>query len=160
MPSTYEPIATQTLGSTAASVTFSSIPSTYTDLVVVASGTFTTGDDNLCMQFNGSTGANYSVTNIVGDGSTAGSFRTNNTTNCGRDVLGTTQGVVTYNINNYSNTTTYKTVIGRSGPASYGARASISMWRNTAAIDQIVIFSLSYTFNVGTVISIYGIKAA
>jgi hypothetical protein len=160
MPSTYEPIATQTLGSTASSVTFSSIPSTYTDLVVVVVGTLTTGADNVCMQFNGSTGSVYSVTNLLGDGSTAASFRASNITNCGRDVLGTTQGVVTYNINNYSNATTYKTVLGRSGPADYGARTSVSMWRDTSAINQIVFFPTAYTFNTGCVFTIYGIKAA
>jgi hypothetical protein len=54
---TYEAIATQTLGSAAASVTFSSIPGTYTDLVlVVAMEHVTTGTENIVMQFNGDTG--------------------------------------------------------------------------------------------------------
>jgi hypothetical protein len=75
---TYEAIATQTLGSAAASVTFSSIPGTYTDLVLVVAGTLTTGTENIVMQFNGDTGSNYSVTSLLGDGSTASSFRSSN----------------------------------------------------------------------------------
>jgi hypothetical protein len=158
---TYEAIATQTVtGSAAASVTFSSIPSTYTDLVVVVQGLLTTGADNVCLQFNGDTGSNYSVTVLLGDGTSASSFRTSNTSNCGRDVISNIQGNVIYNINNYSNATTYKTVLGRSSATNYGARTSVSMWRNTAAINQIVLFPTAYTFNVGTVLSIYGIKAA
>ena len=58
--STYTPIATQTLGSAAASVTFSSIPQGYTDLVLVdnvksASGA---GDSELDVRFNGDSGSN------------------------------------------------------------------------------------------------------
>jgi hypothetical protein len=161
MATTYEPIATQTVsGSAAASVTFSSIPSTYTDLVVVVAGTLTTGADNVCLQFNGDTGSNYSVTTLLGDGSTVSSFRTSNTSNCGRDAMSNVQSNVIYNINNYSNATTHKTVLGRSSATNYGARTSVSMWRNTAVINQIVLFPTGYTFSVGTVLSIYGIKAA
>ena len=160
MAVTYEPIATQTLGSAAATVTFSSIPSTYTDLVAIVTGTLTTGADNVCMQFNGVTGTSYSATAVLGDGSTASSFGAQNLTNCGRDVLGTTQGLVTYNINNYSNTTTFKTVLGRSSLANYGTRTSVSLWRDTSAINQIVFFPTAYTFNTGCVFTIYGIKAA
>ena len=36
--STYSPIASQTLGSAAASVTFSSIPQGYTDLIIISGG--------------------------------------------------------------------------------------------------------------------------
>ena len=157
---TYEAIATQTLGSAAATVTFSSIPSTYTDLVIVVAGTLTTGADNVCLQFNGDTGSNYSVTTLLGDGSSASSFRTSNTSNCGRDAMSNIQSNVVYNINNYSNATTYKTVLGKSSATNYGVRASASTWRNTAAINHMVLFPTAYTFNTGTVLSIYGTKAA
>jgi len=157
---TYEAIFTETLASAQASVTFSSIPGTYTDLVIVVAGTLTTGGDNVCLQFNGDTGSNYSVTTLLGDGSSASSFKTSNTTNCGRDVMSNIQSNAIYNINNYSNATTYKTVLGRSNATNYGVRTSVSMWRNTATITSIVIFPTSYTFNTGTVLSIYGIKSA
>ena len=62
MPNTYEPIATNTLGSAASSVTFSSIPSTYTDLIVVMNYANSTGLADVFFRFNGDTGSNYSDT--------------------------------------------------------------------------------------------------
>ena len=59
LPSTMTPIATNTLTAVASSVTFSSIPSTYTDLVLVLQGSFDSADD-VRFRFNGDTGSNYS----------------------------------------------------------------------------------------------------
>lgn len=157
---TYSPIATVTLGSALSQVTFSSIPSTYTDLVLVVAGTLTTGTDNIALQFNGDTGSNYSVTYLLGDGSAASSGRSSNITNAGRCAMGTSSSSAIYSINNYSNSTTYKTVIGRGGMASYGVDARVSMWRNTAAITSILVFPTTYNFASGTVVSLYGIAAA
>lgn len=160
MAKTYTPIATQTIGSPAASVTFSSIPGTYTDLVLVAAGTLTSGTDNIALQFNGDTATNYSVTYILGDGSSASSSRSSNIANAGRCAMGTSPSSAIYSINNYANTTTYKTVIGRGGMASYGVDARVSLWRSTAAITSILVYPTTYTFNSGTVLTLYGIKAA
>ena len=77
MTATYEKIATTTLGSNQASVTFSSIPATYTDIVVIATGKTST-ETTLYFRFNGDSGSNYSSTDIYGDGSAAGSFRFSN----------------------------------------------------------------------------------
>jgi hypothetical protein len=78
MAITYDPIATTILGSAAASITFSSIAATYTDLVIVVKG----GCDNgsLRMQFNSDTGSNYSELTMSGNGSTASSSKANNIT--------------------------------------------------------------------------------
>ena len=157
---TYVAIAEQTLGTAAASVTFSSIPGTYTDLVLVVAGTLTTGTENIVMQFNGDTGSNYSVTSLLGDGSSASSFSSSNITSAGRCAMGTSSSSAIYSINNYSNSTTYKTVLGRGGVTSYGVDARVSLWLNTAAITSIVVFPTSYNLNTGTVVSLYGIAAA
>ena len=80
MPTTYEPIATQTLGSAAATITFSSIPATYTDLRLVLVGTSTISA-NPKINFNSDTATNYSQTILSGNGSVANSARqTNGTT--------------------------------------------------------------------------------
>ena len=80
--STYSTIATTTLASAAASYTFSSIPTTYTDLILVLNGSFDTFNNVRFQVGNGSvdTGSNYSATRLLGDGSAASSDRISNTT--------------------------------------------------------------------------------
>jgi hypothetical protein len=163
MPSTYEPIATTTLGSAASSITFSSIPSTYTDLVIVtstqrdASGSGVVG---WLAQFNGDTSTNYSVTAVLGNGSTAFSGRETNQT--GIFVLtaqDSTWGNSIINIMNYSNATTNKTVLTRINTTTANVSAYVGLWRNTAAINSITI-SGAANIKAGSTFTLYGIKAA
>jgi hypothetical protein len=159
---TYEPIATQTLGSSAATVTFSSIPSTYTDLVLVVAGTASGGDDIL-MQFNSDTASNYSYTILYGTGSVAGSVRGSNGTSILVDyygAMGTGQNNRIIQINNYSNTTTNKTSLVRANNAASGTDAIVGLWRSTSAINAIRLFMGTATFATGSTFSLYGIKAA
>jgi hypothetical protein len=164
MASTYTPIATTTLASTAASYTFSSIPSTYTDLVVVVSARNTTATYTAVIRLNGDSGANYSSTQLYGDGSTAGS---NRDTARGQidNIYAASSGdaanvfsTTLVHIMNYSNATTYKTVLSRSNLTVQTA-ASVGLWRNTAAITSVGIFSAS-NFAIGSTFTLYGIKAA
>jgi len=73
MATTYTLISSNVLSSSAASVTFSAIPATFTDLVIKASvrtdrsGAF----DNMMITFNGNSSAIYSETRLQGDGATA-----------------------------------------------------------------------------------------
>ena len=76
MPNTYTLIASSTVGSGgAASISFSSIPQTYTDLVVKLSvrSTAATNNTNILMSFNGSS-ANFTMRNLVSEGGTARSY--------------------------------------------------------------------------------------
>ena len=157
MPITYEPIATNTLGSSAASVTFSSIPGTYTDLILVVNGTSTATNGNE-MQFNGDTGNNYSFTLLYGDGSTATSSRNSNISFAYAGRTNTNQSVSITQIMNYANTTTYKTVLTRANSNGDIVMANVSTWRSTSAITSLVYAGA--TFNSGTVFTLYGIKAA
>jgi len=59
MPTTYEPIATTTLGSATASITFSTISGAYTDLVLVASITGVSVATDPWIRINSDTGANF-----------------------------------------------------------------------------------------------------
>ena len=161
MPATYEPIATTSLTSQS-SVTFSSISSTYTDLIIIISGT---AADNRPANFtvgNGSvdTGANYSRTGISGNGSAASSYRgsdesafnTDNATDSSSPAVNITH------IMNYSNSTTYKTFLSRNGAVSNHTRAIVGLWRSTAVINIVTIsFGASLT---GGTATLYGIKAA
>jgi len=158
MASTYTPIATTTLGSAQASYTFSSIPSTYTDLIVVFSGIGTT-TDFFSIRLNGDTGSNYSLTDLYGTGSSANSFRQTNQTKISRNEC-VNQSNAIIQINNYANTTTYKTTLSRSNSASDAAFAVVGLWRSTAAINSITLLHDGSTFAAGSTFTLYGIAAA
>ena len=164
MPSTYTPIATTTLGSAASSVTFSSISGSYTDIRLVANikGSTTSYPT---IRLNGDTGSNYSDTELNGNGTSAASGRNSNTS-----VMYFTRSAVwtssdfSFNVlsdfMNYSNTTTYKTVLSRANAAGSSVDAVVSLWRSTSAITQIVISAASGTMDVGSTFTLYGVKSA
>jgi len=159
--STYTPIATTTLGSAAATVTFSSIPGTYTDLILI--GAFScSAATGTAFNLNGDTGSNYSGTHIEGDGSSAFSGRNSNATNTGWTYDTTSNGQVNgiAHFNNYSNTTTYKTLLSRYNTPGTQTGARVSLWRNTAAINTILITASSANFNTGSTFTLYGIASA
>jgi hypothetical protein len=160
---TYVALATTTTASSAASVTFSSLGA-YTDLVIVCNGGSSTSAD-LHIQFNGDTATNYSRTVLSGNGTAASSSRQSSVAYYRADSLGYLNtsfpnfvGVV--NIMNYSNTTTYKTILSRTNNAGTGVDASVGLWRNTAAITSITLFPDVGTFTNGSTFSLYGILAA
>jgi hypothetical protein len=155
MPATYEPIATTTVSGTPATVTFSSIPQTYTDIVYVIY-TPTIAGVNTNANFNGDTANNYSWTQMYGETAGAASFRS---ATVGYMLAGISDGTAAIkgHILNYSNTTTFKTLISRGGARRY-VNVDINTWKSTAAITSIT-FSAGNWSN-GSVITIYGIKAA
>lgn len=168
--STYSPIASQTLSAAAASVTFSGIPQTYTDLILVVTGYLANNDAYTArFTFNGDSGSNYSQTNMTGTGSTAKSSRFSSATSIimGSNDLGWSTTAANRNVSivqimNYSNTTTYKTTIARSNqPAgSYpAAESEVGLWRSTAAITSMVITGGGADFAAGSTFNLYGIDA-
>lgn len=162
MAATYEPIATTTASGSQTTITLSSIPSTYTDLRLVVNGTVGT-NDFVYIRVNGDTGTNYSSTWIIGDGSTASSLRQTTADKIYTDFYVTSTGssVMIADFNNYSNTTTYKTVLMRSNNASNRVSAAVSLWRSTSAISSITVYSTTgYNFSSSTTFTLYGIKAA
>lgn len=166
MPATYEPISTTTLGSAAASISLTSIPSTYTDLVLIMTPVVTTAT-TFALRYNGvSTGTPYSVTVLYGDGSAAASTRLSSQNEIrisyGATSRSTNTGNIIVSIFNYSNSTTYKTNLSRDNYASEGTGANVGLWRSTAAITQIDLIPVSggTIINTGTVVTLYGIKAA
>ena len=161
MPATYEPIATQTLGSTTQSVTFSSISSAYTDLILITSVKVASGQDNITFRLNSDTGSNYSYTRILGNGTSALSDRGTNTTQgyVGNESNAQFTTQVTQFMN-YANSTTNKTVLSRSNATDTEVVAWVNLWRNTAAINTILVRSAGGGgFVAGSTFSLYGIKA-
>lgn len=159
MTATYSQIAITTLGSDTATVTFAGIPGTYTDLVLVCNAKGTTDNQELRLQFNSDTGSNYSHTVLYGDGSSAASARaTNQTSGVVGNISSTNYIYFGANIQNYSNSTTNKTMISRSGP-SFAVTAYVALWRSTSAITSIKAILSSGNFVSGSTFSLYGIKA-
>jgi hypothetical protein len=165
--STYTPIATYTSGSAFSNYTFTSIPSTYTDLILVGNFGTTSGGANIALQVgNGSidTGSNYSFTFMAGDGSSASSGRASNQAQIYIDYSAYASNSISatyiWQIQNYSNTTTNKTVLGRANTPSVGTNACVGLWRSTSAIDRIKIDPQSTTFLANSTFTLYGIQAA
>ena len=167
MPSTYTKIASTTLGSSAATVTFSSIPSTYTDLVIISSSANTAVNGNgQGLRFNSDTATNYSKIFMYGDGSSAVSGRGTSQTNISISnqpisSSGAFTATVT-SIQNYSNSTTYKTVLSRGGSNHTNnlVIAYAGTWRSTATITTIDLINDSGSFITGSTFNLYGITAA
>ena len=160
MPRTYEPIATTTLTALTATVTFSSIPSTYTDLILVSNAAAASG--YLIIRVNGDTGTNYSRTNLYGTGSAVASNRGTSQTFLLAPDAGTSVPYMSITqIMNYSNTTTHKTAIQRTANMTGNIYATVGLWRNTAAITSISVGTDdSSNMSVGNTFTLYGIKAA
>jgi len=162
MPRTYEPIATNTLGSATASVTFSSIPGTYTDLVLITSTKYTSTSSHCLLQANSDSATNYSNTFLYGDGTSALSGRQTSNTGFFVGRANTTEfGVGVTHIQNYSNSTTFKTILSRGNLATTLTIANVGLWRNTNAITSLTIVGNGGdTFTTGSTFTLYGIKAA
>ena len=174
MASTYTPIATTTLGSAASNITFSSIPSIYTDLVIVLSNIVCSVNSSNILLEVGTGGSvdgttTYSYTNVTGDGTTARSNRASSGTkiliayNQGASNSSSYPSQANYNIMNYANTSTYKTVLARGtvfNATGGETSAVVGLWRNTAAIDIVKLYPDTGNYNAGTVATLYGIKAA
>lgn len=160
---TYVPIATQTLGTAAATVTFSSIPGTYTDLELVVSYQGTSTGANLYP--NGDGTANKSYTGLRGNGTTADSNRASNSVAIQDYVTTSTNAsgeftVSKFYVFNYANTTTYKTVLVKKSEASAYVEALVGTHRITTAITSLQVSSASGNFAVGSTFTLYGIAAA
>ena len=160
--STYIPLASITLASTSASITFSGYDMTYTDLVIVCDAK-AGGQANYELTFNSDTGANYSRTYMQGSGSTALSGRTSSANFIRCDQGGNLETFfgtpLLVSVMNYSNTTTYKQSLCRSGGATSGVGAVVGLWRNTAAITSLNIACSGTSFETGSTFTLYGIGA-
>jgi len=152
---TYVPIATTTLGSAAASYTFTSIPQTYTDLVLVTTVNTSTST-GINIQFNGDTGTNYSCTRMYSGPS---SDKIANTTNSLYSWTANNNSSYQFHIMNYSNTNVYKTFLGRMTDINNNTGAYVSLWRNTSAITSLNFFGSS-NFTAGSTFTLYGVAAS
>jgi hypothetical protein len=179
VPLAYDSIATSTVGSGGvSSVTFSSIPATYTHLQVrffAQTNRATYGRDGLYLRFNSDSATNYSFHILTGDGDGVAAGAEINTDKIYLPEVGTTTAGASFfgsgivDVLDYVNTSKYKTTRSIGGGdhngtvAAIGAQVSLRSggWRSTSAINSITFYPGS-----GTTISqyskfaLYGIKGA
>jgi hypothetical protein len=165
MPITYEPVATQTLGSSASSITFNSIPATYTDLRLSLSVVTANAGNQIFMRFNSDTASNYSRTGFFGDGGSAGSFRATNQTYIFLNSNGlstTIPSFYTVDVFSYAGSI-FKTSLITSSEDRNGSGSTIrqvGLWRSTSAITSVSFTTDSGNWASGTIATLYGIKNA
>ena len=171
----YDSIATTTVGAGgAASITFSSIPSTYRHLQIrgimrVASGT--AGTDDMLIQFNGITTSTYSKHALYGTGSTAGANGTGTVTSAfaaraaipRSGITASVFGTFVIDILDYADANKYKTVRSLAGSDSNDTNGVVSLasgsWQSTSAVNSITLFDEnSYNFVQYSQFALYGVK--
>ena len=163
MAATYEPIATTTLGSAAANITFSSIPATYTDLRLVLVGTGST-TLNVNLKYNNDSSSLYSQTNLAGDGTTAESTRQTSQTFIKQmyNLFNTTVSMLTYDVFSYAGSTNKTTLIINASDDNGSGRIvnTVGLYRSATAISRIDLTASTGNFATGTTATLYGILKA
>jgi hypothetical protein len=167
-PSSYESIATVTVGSGgAANVEFTSISSDYTHLQIRGIGRSTSTECDIKVQFNSDTGSNYSYHRLQGNGSTTGADGSGSQTTmfyCGRiDASTSVFGATIIDILDYKNTNKYKTLRALMGFDANGSGYSSlgsGMWMNTNAVTSIKLIPHAGNFAQYSEFSLYGIRGA
>jgi hypothetical protein len=173
-PSSFESIATVTASSSVSSLTFSSIPSTYTSLQIrgILRGAYASGySENMYIRINSDTGFNYNSHGLEGDGSSASAPGAAT----GSAISATSQGTIAalapadlysgyiIDLHDYTSTTRNKTVRIFSGWDSnqYGrVGLSSGLWRNTNAITSVTILCGNGNIAAGSTFALYGVKGA
>ena len=159
----YESIQTYTVGAGGqASVTFSSIPSTYTHLQIRS---IAKGSGGMSIRLNGDTGSNYTRHFLYGDGSSPAS---------GADTAQTASAIGASSINanifagcvidilDYKSTNKYKTMRSLGGK-DYNGSGSIALasglWLSTSSITSITIIGESpVDWSQYSQFALYGVK--
>jgi hypothetical protein len=156
---TYTPLATITLTSSASSVTFSSIPATYRDLVLVIDvlGTSTFGRASR-LRLNSDTGSNYPQVVMTGDGSTASSYSFTDTNVQISQMVSTSRNLGICQIMDYTQTNKHKSILGR-WDGTFGVFAYSGRWANTSAVTSVSITASNEPYASGSTFSLYGIAA-
>ena len=165
-PGDYELISTQLISTATATVTFSSIPSTYKHLQLRITHRQNSGTsiNYLNMRFNGDTTANQATHWLTGDQvSVLSSNRlSSNYVAVGKSPYTANQyGTAIVDILDYTNTTKNKTVRSLSGSNDSANNPDVTLfsglWPSTAAITSI-LFNPGNSFAAGSRLSLYGLK--
>jgi hypothetical protein len=175
MPNTYSLISSNTLSASAASVTFSAIPNSFTDLTVRMNTKYLSGTSNSTIGYfkiNSTSGSLYSITNI---GALNGNFTvtSSRTTNANEIQSFPNIGSATANANVFSQWEIYiPSYTASQNKPTFGisfteqnnltgfdlTQPHAGLWRSTAAITSLTFFPGSGDFVAGSSFQLYGIK--
>lgn len=168
----YESIATATGTGSSGTITFSSIPSTYTALQIRIMARSSSVGRSIQVRFNSDTGANYAIHNMRGDGASASAAGSASVTEIEAGYIATSgnltdvMGVSIIDLHDYASTTKNKTLRAMSGVNNNNTANTeriylwSGLWMNTAAINSISLISNSGNWTTASVFSLYGIKGA
>ena len=165
VPNSYESIATTTVSTAVASITFSSIPATYTHLQI-RGFVRSTADTQLDTTFNSDGGSTYSYHSLLGYGTGTEASGGANTTKIIMEAASNAASVFAayiIDILDYANTNKYKTTRNLAGyDNNSNGRVSLNSgnWRNTNAITSITLTARDTTFAQYSQFALYGIKGA
>lgn len=156
--SAYIPLANITLGSTATTVTFSSISQSYADLIFVL--TNAGSGYRYRVRFNSDTGTNYNAIYMEGNGSTAGSQTDTSLAWIPLENYNTFTNMKSFicQVMDYSAADKHKNMLVR-GNGDTGTVAGIGRWANTSAITSIQFFPNTGSFAAGSTFALYGVSA-
>jgi len=168
----FESIATVSVGSGGSStITFSSIPATYTHLQIraISRKASAGGGDGIFIRLNSDSGSNYATHQIDGDGSSVSAYgaasqtQINSTTTATSSHSANVFGVQVWDILDYANTNKYKTMRLMNGFDNNGSgklRYGSGLWMNTNAITQIDLTGNGDNFAQYSQFALYGIRSA
>lgn len=164
MPATYEPIATTTLGTAASTITFSSIPATYTDLRLVLVYTLSTSAATPQLRFNADTLSRYNRRLVNGNGvsvSVLGGLDTS--FYIGNQSSTTVPQMVTMDVFSYAGSTNKSSLftISEDKNGSGSTNYQIGTYASTSAITEInLLLDSAGNYSIGTTATLYGILKA
>jgi hypothetical protein len=165
--STYVPIATVTATGSSSVATFTAIPSTYTDLVLVIHGnTSSASNQSITVNVNNDFAANYAEQNLNTTGASNITAAFGSPQSAGG--LGTAVGsgaannfyYATVNFGLYSGTTNYKDILVEGGTSGVSTRVIANTWLNTNVINRIDVTIGGGNWVANSIFALYGIARA
>ena len=166
MATAFTALASTTLGSTATSITFSSISGSYRDLFLVVDPYVSSASYyETLIQFNSDTStSNYLSLYLSGSGSSVSAANLNTygaVPISGPNAISAGSGEranAFAHIMDYATTDRHKTVLCRSNNSAWGSDMAVGRWSSTAAVTSITVKLRSGTWGVGASFALYGVK--
>lgn len=146
-----------TLTADAASATFSSIPTGFSDLTLVADCFVPSTGYNLVLRFNGDGGGNYSYKYLLGNGTSVSAGQNSNISSAYVGAALTTRSISVIDIFAYADTNKIKTIISNAGNGTWGISTWVSLWNSKSTITSITILPEAGNLSAGSKFTLYGV---